>query len=585
MRITTEDPTGRFNVSLNEGFTLPPNSTIALQSANFTRETPSFQIGPDNDTFRFQTDTGNEREVRIRDLTNTGIRRYDRSSFYTLMTNMSASINASLYPMENSVASDDFGVQCEVATDATQHVVIDFRRTPYLRWTGQPAPPIDHQIITHNVTRSANRLIKTVVNSKNKNGVFSGGYCVDKLDFGMGGAVMSCTLNKYTAADQTGNQADGAGFIMGIITDDKFNQLEHQGNAEFMSENDFVCAIIIADSAAFRADNLATVPPGADAGGASSSIVLSASDSFGRNLRNMSRNKRGVKPVNCNDDTEARLNTAAATGGTVVKDQYKIEIRNGCFVMVQYSFDAAAPTVLKETVLEFDLGPPAQDTTAKPLNKVDPNQRYHAFYGLYGSGPGIIPASNTTILTEVEVVNSPFVRRPIETANLLTYETEGFDKRFNVTATETVYNLNFSRVNALGERVNNVDLSNFLGFGEQFIQNPLNTPGRTALFRAPNTARAALRAETYLIQLISRSVESYDSVSSGKENTIYTIVKDVLETGVEEEINFNSNFPIQIQLKNRNEILLRDISARIVDSDIQEILLLGRSQLSFLFGE
>ena len=149
---------------------------------------------------------------------------------------------------------------------------------------------------------------------------------------------------------------------------------------------------------------------------------------------------------------------------------------------------------------------------------------------------------------------------------------------------ESVYDFKFLRLDAAGNEVPNPELADFLGFNNQTQLNTLQTPGSRITFRAPFTTRAALRAETYLIQLISRSVESYDSLSGGKENTIYTIVKDVVETGVEEEINFNSNYPIYIQLKNKNEVLLRDLKARIVDSDIKELTLMGRSQLSLLFG-
>ena len=57
MRVTTEDTTGRFDVNMSDGMVLEPNASVALQSANFTRETASVSLNAETDTFRMTTDT------------------------------------------------------------------------------------------------------------------------------------------------------------------------------------------------------------------------------------------------------------------------------------------------------------------------------------------------------------------------------------------------------------------------------------------------------------------------------------------------------------------------------------------------
>lgn len=562
MRITTEDPNGRFNIDLNEGFYLPPNSTIALQSANFTRETPSFEIGPSNDTFTFQTDTGNNREIRIRDLTTAGIRRYDRSLFAELLMNMTASINAGL----TTSTAGDLGVQALVATDDTQHVTIEFRRQGFLFFTGNPAPVIGHQIIEHNITRDGNnQMFKTQRTGGLDNGTLTTSLLADKLDICIGAGVFRVRVLKYEEADQTGNASDGSGFFMGVMEDTKFQQLEHQGGVG-LSESDFVTAIYMKDDRGSRAANptQATIAPGVGAGDPNTSaIMVVASDSEGGPLYN-GRNAARTMPHCVNAACEARL------GAGTQRDEYSIEVRNGVFTCVQ---TRAGGGVL----LLPELTDAARETANKPINKCDPNKVYHAFIGLYGT-------QDTTILENVGVINNPYTKQPAQTSNQVVFNGGSNLGLPNVSATETIYDFKFLRLDAAGNEVPNPELADFLGYNNQTQLNPSQTPGSRITFRAPFTTRAALRAETYLIQLISRSVESYDSISGGKENTIYTIVKDVVETGVEEEINFNSNYPIYIQLKNKNEVLLRDLKARIVDSDIKELTLMGRSQLSLLFG-
>ncbi len=562
MRITTEDPNGRFDVNLNEGFYLPPNSTIALQSANFTRETPSFEIGPSNDTFTFQTNTGNNREIRIRDLTDSTIRRYDRSSFTDLLMNMTASINAGL----NTLTGPDLGVQALVTTDDTQHVTIEFRRQGYLIWTGNPAPAIGHQIIQHNITRDNNsQMFKTASTGVLPNGTISTSLCADKLDICIGAGVITARVLKYEEADQTGNASDGSGFFMGVMEDSVFQQLEHQGGVG-LDESDFVTAIYMKDDNVSRAANPTTacIAPGATAGNPQTSAVcVVASDSEGNTIYN-GRNAARVRPHCVNAACETRL------GGGTRRDVYQIEVRNGIFTCVQYREGGGA-------LLDPELTDAVRATASKPINKCDPNKIYHAFIGLYGT-------QDTTILENVGVINNPYTKQPAETNNQIVFDNGNTLGTPNVSVAESIYDFKFLRLDAAGNEVPNPDLANFLGYNNLIQLNTSQTPGSRITFRAPFTTRAALRAETYLIQLISRSVESYDSLSGGKENTIYTIVKDVVETGVEEEINFNSNYPIYIQLKNKNEVLLRDLKARIVDSDIKELTLMGRSQLSLLFG-
>ena len=90
MRVTTEDTTGRFDVNMSDGMVLEPNSSVALQSANFTRETASVSLNTETDTFRITTDTSdadNLRQLQITDQFAHGTTFYDNRNFVQLLTN------------------------------------------------------------------------------------------------------------------------------------------------------------------------------------------------------------------------------------------------------------------------------------------------------------------------------------------------------------------------------------------------------------------------------------------------------------------------------------------------------------------
>ena len=533
MRVTTEDTTGRFDVNMSDGMVLEPNASVALQSANFTRETASVSLNAETDTFRMTTDSSdadNLRQLQITDQFGHGTTFYDNRNFVQLLENFSHSINVA---MDIQLAAD-VGVQAVIETNKDSRVEIKIKRTHLLNWNADAAANImDHAVFFKNVTRGVT-LQKTTSNANPKfaDGRLGNAIAADKSAFGRGAAL--ARVRCFSIQDAT--DATKNGFFMGLIEESKRPLIF--GDTSALSTTDFLCGIQVGNS--------------------DTTIQIQTSNEFGQAEAGLVDNNQSYTP---------NLMTGGAEGD---HDVFTIENHGGVAKMFQYTATAPAGRQLNNNFFNLK------------QNVLDPTTNYYFVVCLLGP-------SGTTKVDQCGAINDPFFTRPstvasftapIPVGNLLT---NFVFPNPPAPTFETVMKITLQRQNPLtSELEDNKQLMEFLGFTNSDL-NPDNIKSGSYDFVAENASRASISSETFLIQLLGLPLESYDSVGGGRESTLYTIVHDV-EQKLFQEINFNSSYPIYIQIKNRNKIQLRNFKCRILDSDLQPLTLQGRSQLTLLFN-
>jgi hypothetical protein len=77
-------------------------------------------------------------------------------------------------------------------------------------------------------------------------------------------------------------------------------------------------------------------------------------------------------------------------------------------------------------------------------------------------------------------------------------------------------------------------------------------------------------------------IDAYDTEQfGGKKNILYTIVKE-RDIADESVILFNTQYPIFLDMKNKNALSLRSIQARIVNNRYEPILVNGLTSMTLL---
>lgn len=121
-------------------------------------------------------------------------------------------------------------------------------------------------------------------------------------------------------------------------------------------------------------------------------------------------------------------------------------------------------------------------------------------------------------------------------------------------------------------------LSEFLGYN-QFIfppQGSLLTQNLQLVSQQPILTNIT---QSFLIELLNMEIDSYDGFSNQRQNIISVI--PLLPTD-EGEINYNANTLIFVDIKNTQELSLRNIRARILDKELKPINVSGLSVITLV---
>ena len=126
-----------------------------------------------------------------------------------------------------------------------------------------------------------------------------------------------------------------------------------------------------------------------------------------------------------------------------------------------------------------------------------------------------------------------------------------------------------------------VELAEYFGYATQRLPPTGTITAMDNLnFIAQNDFKGLLiSSQNYIFQLLSHDLDCYDGLSSSRKNILMTMpqVKDTNNL-----LNFETNTPIPISFKNHSAFSLRNMRARILDYDNQEIAVIGLTNATLL---
>ena len=126
-----------------------------------------------------------------------------------------------------------------------------------------------------------------------------------------------------------------------------------------------------------------------------------------------------------------------------------------------------------------------------------------------------------------------------------------------------------------------VELAEYFGYSSQRLPSVGTIGARDHLnFVANRDFTASLtNSENYIFQLLSHDLDCYDGLTSSRKNILMTMPQVRDKSNL---LNFETNTPIPISFKNHSAFSLRNMRARILDYDNQEVAVTGLSNATLL---
>ena len=125
-------------------------------------------------------------------------------------------------------------------------------------------------------------------------------------------------------------------------------------------------------------------------------------------------------------------------------------------------------------------------------------------------------------------------------------------------------------------------VANYLGF-EEIEQNPTNEKTVKQKYIASNAISKIFSTNTYLVEMLSEQLDSYDAFDGGRKSILSPIPISDRTVGVNTGIiHYEPSNLIFINLRNDKERLLRNMRARIVTNAYEPILIEGIAELNLL---
>ena len=570
VRINTTDANANFNETLTEDLIIDENSSVALQSVSFTRQNDTFVLTQNNNKFRFGT-KGHVLTLNyeIKNFfTRTDI--INISNISNFLLDLQSSINMTLCPfgfvrrstqinLTSPVKGQhDSGVQIQVVRSVnTSKVQMQIEKNQALKWTSADANVEAHfSMFNATINRDdANDVYihKTATdNDGTPDGVADRSFICDKRPACMGGSYFSAnvkTFNNMTDPQEYTTyptQFDGGGVKNGAYQDDQAGQ---SGFYMGLVDSDGLAGIN-AESFVPERDFYAYV-------GLKNNALNPYFYGFGRETLSRDGDVSNLDRFNL---------SMSSTRFYEAGDQVGIGISLG-----EVKFFLGRANGDNEDFL---------NTQTRPQRQIDYQRRtYYWVVCLLG-------ATGKIQLTNVEATNDPYSELPtgitqthlgtfLAGANLGVVPVPADDDLKTNSEFRFEYNL------PNGTAVVNTELRDFLGFNET-SSNQLQEDLPTHLFTATLPIDYLLKVEGYIVLLNNVPIDAYDTEQfGGKKNILYTIVKE-RDIADESVILFNTQYPIFLDMKNKNALSLRSIQARIVNNRYEPILVNGLTSMTLL---
>ena len=121
------------------------------------------------------------------------------------------------------------------------------------------------------------------------------------------------------------------------------------------------------------------------------------------------------------------------------------------------------------------------------------------------------------------------------------------------------------------------DLATFLGYSTPSLTSEVQVSNYQ--FLAANIFDITDTADSFVVELLSLELDSYDGQTNDRRSILATVPKS---EGADGTIIYEVNYPTFVNVRNRNPITLRNIRARILKSDLTQFTVLGTSNMTLL---
>lgn len=242
-------------------------------------------------------------------------------------------------------------------------------------------------------------------------------------------------------------------------------------------------------------------------------------------------------------------------GGGVNNDILEIQLDTGKLINMLHTTDAGDVNISESIVLNDGAEP-----------DYNHSKEYYCFIGL-------LSGSDNLRLSRVGHMPDPFEQQPpnLNDSEFLLESEVGAPEPPSFNKQNTVYNWVFQTFG----------VADYLGF-RSVEQNRTAQATAEGLFIGNRNLKNIVMSDSYLIELLNLPLDSYDSLTNGRKNILASIPiseRLLTNTGI---IQYEPNTPFFIDLKNDFPLTLRNIRARIVTDDFQEIATEGLSTISII---
>lgn len=136
------------------------------------------------------------------------------------------------------------------------------------------------------------------------------------------------------------------------------------------------------------------------------------------------------------------------------------------------------------------------------------------------------------------------------------------------------------RANEQFLRFGSISVANYLGYNNQSIPQTGTTKGKDITYLADNQFNDKVVADAFLIEMLNIPLDSYDSFVNQRKNLL-AVVPESDKEGV---VIYEPSTPFFIDVKNNQDLLLRNIRARVVAPDYTPFAMRGLATMTILIS-
>ena len=508
-----------FEGVFNDGILIEPNSQIGLQSATLSRSQDNIVINSSNDKITFQLTAAKVNEIRIPH----GV--YDMNTLQLLLDGIRDRMNNELDMNTNNKEQNTF---IDVNVDSLNKVQFNFDRGSQVNIT--TIDPSNNDPAVSGIDFSHNYLDINIIKGTEGgspyltgrlNGAFNGtrNQIYSSVPFIKGSGSLKVRLDKFVSS----TNIDAVGVVIGLLKKTAANLALLDSNLSDAEIKDDMIEYGLRTSSDSQFTSVYQIKtPG----------LTTFFDSTQTPLR-------------------------AQQGSNTNNDIMSLRLTNG---NIEYTVSNNTHTI------QSGINPPIPLATV-PLNRRESDGteiEYIPFIAIYGTAATTQIGSSIVCLNpdDDDIQISDFIEADLS-------DPTPFPKP---NSRPTNQNLIFGRET----------VANYLGF-EELNQNPNNELTIKQKYIASNPISKIFSTNTYLVEMLSEQLDSYDSFDGGRKNILCPIPISDHTVGINTGVVFYepSNL-IFINLRNDKKRLLRNLRARVVTNAYEPILIEGIAELNLL---